>query len=59
MDMIQIGECLINVENITSVTKKKSKVLIAFNDRFSLLEFKNDEATMLWNLLQKEARQIQ
>lgn len=58
MEIIQINNCLINVENITWVHKKKNKVTIAFNDRFSLLDFKNDEAEAFWDWFQKRAKKI-
>ena len=55
MEIFEVGNCLINMDNICWAQKKNNKVTIRFNDRFSLLDLKDDEANAFWERFRKMA----
>lgn len=59
MEFYQLGNRIINIEKITSVTKEKKYVLIYFNDRNSQQILKGSEADVFWSWFQGKAQKIQ
>jgi len=57
LEIFEVGNCLINMDKICWAQKKKNKVTIRFNDRFSLLDLKDEEAQAFWDRYRKMAHE--